>query len=47
VVPEQFALVQAAKAFDANGALLDEKHTQAVQRVVDSVLRTARAMQQA
>ncbi len=44
VVPEQFALVQAAKAFDSNGALVDEKHTQAVQRVVDSTLRTARAM---
>ena len=44
VVPEQFALVQAGKAFDANGALADEKHTQAVQRVVDSVLRTSAAL---
>jgi NAD(P)H-dependent FMN reductase len=44
VVPEQFALVQAGKAFDANGALVDEKHAQAVQRVVDSVLRTGRAL---
>jgi chromate reductase, NAD(P)H dehydrogenase (quinone) len=47
VVPEQFALVQAGKAFDANGALVDEKQAQAVQRVVDSVLRTARAMKPA
>jgi chromate reductase, NAD(P)H dehydrogenase (quinone) len=44
VVPEQFALVQAGKAFDVNGALADEKQTQAVQRVVESVLRTAQAM---
>jgi len=44
VVPEQFALGQAGKAFDANGGLLDEKHTQAVQRVVDSLLRTARGL---
>jgi chromate reductase, NAD(P)H dehydrogenase (quinone) len=44
VVPEQFALAQAAKAFDANEGLIDDKHTQAVQRVVDSVLRTARAL---
>ncbi len=47
VVPEQFALGAAAKAFDEKGGLVDEKHTQAVQRVVDSVLRTARAMSQA
>jgi NAD(P)H-dependent FMN reductase len=45
VVPEQFALVQAAKAFDAEGKLADDKQQQALQRVVDSVLRTARAMQ--
>jgi chromate reductase, NAD(P)H dehydrogenase (quinone) len=46
VVPEQFALGAAAKAFDDKGALIDEKNTLAVQRVVDSVLRTARGMSQ-
>jgi NAD(P)H-dependent FMN reductase len=44
VVPEQFALGQAAKAFDAQGQLVDEKQAQSVQRVVDAVLRTARAL---
>jgi chromate reductase, NAD(P)H dehydrogenase (quinone) len=44
VVPEQFALVQAAKAFDADGKLVDDKHLRAVQRVVDGVLHTARAL---
>ena len=44
VVPEQFALSAAAKAFDANGGFADEKHTQAVQRVVDAVLRIAGAL---
>ena len=46
VVPEQFALGAAAKAFDEKGGLIDEKNTSAVQRVVDSVLRTARGMSQ-
>jgi chromate reductase, NAD(P)H dehydrogenase (quinone) len=46
VVPEQFALGVAAKAFDEKGGLVDEKNTPAVQRVVDSVLRTARGMSQ-
>jgi chromate reductase, NAD(P)H dehydrogenase (quinone) len=44
VVPEQFALGVAAKAFDEKGGLIDEKHTPAVQRVVESVLRTAGAL---
>jgi NAD(P)H-dependent FMN reductase len=44
VVPEQFALGAAAKAFDADGGFADEKHRQAVQRVVDSVLRVAGAL---
>ncbi len=44
VVPEQFALGQAAKMFDAAGLLADDKQAQAVQRVVDAVLRTARAL---
>jgi chromate reductase, NAD(P)H dehydrogenase (quinone) len=44
VVPEQFALVQAMKAFDAQGALLDEAHQRSLQRVVHSVLRTATAL---
>jgi NAD(P)H-dependent FMN reductase len=44
VVPEQFALVQAGKAFDEHGALLDAKQLQAVQRVVAAVVRVARAL---
>ena len=44
VVPEQFALVQAGKAFDEQGALLDSKQHDAVQRVVASVLRVAGAL---
>jgi len=45
VVPEQFALSQASKAFDANsGQLIDEKQQQSVQRVVQSVLRAAGAL---
>lgn len=45
VVPEQFALAQAGKAFDEQGALPDAKHQQAVQRVVTSVVRVAAALQ--
>ena len=44
VVPEQFALAQANKAFDEHGELLDLKHQQAVQRVVASVVRVAGAL---
>jgi NAD(P)H-dependent FMN reductase len=44
VVPEQFALGAAAKAFDDKGGLIDEKNTAATQRVVDSVLRIAGAL---
>jgi NAD(P)H-dependent FMN reductase len=46
VVPEQFALSAAAKAFDAEGQLLDPKHEESLQRVVNSVLRTARALKE-
>ena len=44
VVPEQFALGQANKAFDDSGQLIDTKQLQSVQRVVSSVLRTASAL---
>jgi len=45
VVPQQFALSQAHKAFDAaTGQLTDDKHQQAVRRVVQAVLRTAGAL---
>ena len=44
VVPEQFALPLAGKAFDEGGRLIDPRHAQGVQRVVDSVLRLARAL---
>jgi chromate reductase, NAD(P)H dehydrogenase (quinone) len=47
VLPEQFALGNAAKAFDEHGRLVDEKQQAAVQRVVDAVLRTARALKPA
>lgn len=48
VVPEQFALSQANKAFDAgSGELGDEKQRQSVQRVVQAVLRTASALKAA
>jgi chromate reductase, NAD(P)H dehydrogenase (quinone) len=47
VVPEQFALAQAGKAFDESGALLDEKHRQAAQRVVGATLRLAAALRDA
>ena len=44
VVPEQFALGQAGKAFDDAGRLIDDKQQQAVQRVVAATLRTAAAL---
>ena len=44
VVPEQFALAQAGKAFDEQGALLDAKQQQSLQRVVASVIRVATAL---
>ena len=44
VVPEQFALVQAGKAFDEQGALIDAKQLQAVQRVAASVVRVTGAL---
>ncbi|CAN5221215.1 NAD(P)H-dependent oxidoreductase [soil metagenome] len=47
IVPEQFALSQAAKAFDAQGQLLDAKHGDAVNRVVHATLRVATAMKAA
>lgn len=47
VVPEQFALPAAAQAFDTEGQLRDEKHTQATLRVVKSVLRLGTALRAA
>ncbi len=44
VVPEQFALAQAAQAFDADGRLRDDKQLKSVQRVVHAVLRVAGAV---
>lgn len=44
VVPEQFALSQAMSAFDDAGGLRDEKHQQAVNRVVQALLRLGRAL---
>lgn len=44
IVPEQFGLGSADKAFDATGALVDAKAHAAVVKVVQSVLRTAVAM---
>jgi chromate reductase, NAD(P)H dehydrogenase (quinone) len=44
VVPEQFALSQAMNAFDPAGQLRDDKHQQAVRRVVHSLLRVAAAL---
>lgn len=45
VVPEQFGLGQADKAFDATGALIDAKVQAAVERVVQSVLRVTAGLQ--
>lgn len=44
VLPEQFALSQAMNAFDEAGSLRDEKHLQAVQRVVNAVVRVGSAL---
>ena len=44
VVPEQFGLVRADQAFDAAGSLLDAAALADLARVVDAVLRTARAL---
>jgi chromate reductase, NAD(P)H dehydrogenase (quinone) len=44
VAPEQFALAQAAQAFDADGRLRDDKQLKSVQRVVHAVLRIAGAL---
>jgi chromate reductase, NAD(P)H dehydrogenase (quinone) len=44
VLPEQFALSQAMNAFDDGGRLRDEKHLQAVQRVVSAVVRVGSAV---
>ena len=47
VVPEQHALGQAASGFDAQGQLLEARHRDGVQRVLQSVLRTAAAVRAA
>lgn len=44
VVPQQFGLALADKAFDGTGALVDPKAHEAVNRVVQSVLRTTAAL---
>jgi len=44
VVPEQLALPQAAKAFDEQGQLIDDKQRLSLHKVVRSVLRTAGAL---
>lgn len=41
VAPQQFALGQAGSAFDTQGQLLDEKHRQNVQAVIEQVLWAA------
>lgn len=47
VVPEQFGLVHADRAFDATGVLKDAPSQAGVARVVSAVLRTARALKAA
>lgn len=47
VVPQQFGLAQAGKAFDAAGALVDPKAEAAVATVVQAVLKTASALKAA
>lgn len=42
VVPQQFALSKAHEAFDANGALKDERHAAQVRDVASAVARLAR-----
>jgi chromate reductase, NAD(P)H dehydrogenase (quinone) len=44
VLPEQFALSQAMNAFDGSGQLRDDRHLQAVKRVVQAVLRVGAAL---
>jgi chromate reductase, NAD(P)H dehydrogenase (quinone) len=44
VVPEQFALGQAAQAFGDGGQLRDDRQLKSVQRVVHAVLRVAGAL---
>lgn len=44
VVPTQFALSQAHQAFDDDGQLKDAKQRQAVENVVQAVLKTAAAL---
>lgn len=45
VVPQQFALGQAGNAFDADGQLIEEKHRQNVQTVVEQVLWASQRLQ--
>lgn len=47
VVPEQFGLASAGQAFDAASQLVDAKARDAVARVVNAALRTARALKSA
>ncbi len=45
VAPQQFALGQAGNAFDADGQLIEEKHRQNVQTVVEQVLWASQRFQ--
>ena len=45
VAPQQFALGQAGNAFDADGQLIEEKHRQNVQTVVEQVLWASQRLQ--
>lgn len=47
VVPEQFGLASAGQAFDADSQLVDAKAREAVARVVNAAVRTARALKRA
>ena len=45
VAPKAFALGRAGEAFDADGQLVNEKHRQSVQAVIDQVLFAAARLQ--
>jgi chromate reductase, NAD(P)H dehydrogenase (quinone) len=45
VAPKAFALSRAGQAFDAAGQLVDDKHRQSVQAVIDQVLFAAARLQ--
>ena len=47
VIPEQFGLASASKAFDESGQLIDEKQFAAVKNVVDKLIKVTKAIKQA